>query len=248
VRSETGRTIRRAFVAEPGWTFIVADYSQIELRVLAHMSGDAGLLEAFAGAGTDIHTATAGRVFDLAPEDVTPEMRRRAKAINFGLLYGMEAYGLADRLEISREEAKEHIEAYFTQFPHVQEFMQSVVAEAKRLGYTTTLFGRRRYLPELKSDNFRIRQMGERMALNAPIQGTAADIIKKAMVELDLRLQPMQARMLLQVHDELLVEAPPEEVDQAVAVMVETMEQVADLRVPLRVDVATGSNLAECKG
>lgn len=247
VRSETGRTIRRAFVARPGWSFVVADYSQVELRILAHLSEDPGLLEAFTGEETDIHTATAARVFGLDPGDVTPELRRRAKAINFGLLYGMEAYGLAERLGISREEAAEHIDAYFQQFPKVQEFMQSVVSEARNRGYTETILGRRRYLPELTSDNFRVRQMGERMALNAPVQGSAADIIKKAMVDLDRVLEPVETAMLLQIHDELVVEAPPDEHEWAVATIREVMESVVDLRVPLRVDIAVGTDLAECK-
>ncbi|MDF1594472.1 MAG: DNA polymerase I [Acidimicrobiia bacterium] len=247
VRSETGRLIRRAFVPEAGWTFVVADYSQIELRILAHLSGDPGLLEAFKN-DQDIHTATAARVFGRDLDDVPVELRRRAKAINFGLLYGMEAFGLADRLEITREEATEHIDAYFAQFPDVRAFMDSVVVDAKRLGYTETLFGRRRYLPELKSDNFRIRQMGERMALNAPIQGAAADIIKKAMVELDTRLAGLESRMLLQIHDELVLEVPPDEMTEATGLLVSTMESVVELSVPLRVDVSNGANLAECKG
>ncbi len=247
VRSETGRTIRRAFIPEPGWRFIVADYSQIELRVLAHLSGDPGLIEAFEGEAADIHTETAARVFGVEPANVTSEMRRRAKAINFGLLYGMEAYGLAERLEISREEAAEHIETYFAQFPQVKAYLATVVAEARNRGYTETMFGRRRYLPELSSDNYRIRQMGERMALNAPVQGSAADIIKKAMIDLDAALDSMQTRMLLQIHDELVVEAPPEEWDAAADVLRRTMEDVAELRVPLTVELASGSNLAECK-
>jgi DNA polymerase-1 len=248
IRSETGRTIRRAFVAREGWRFLVADYSQIELRVLAHMSGDPGLVEAFES-DSDIHTATAARVFGLAPENVMPEMRRRAKVINFGLLYGMEAFGLADRLEISRDEAREHIDAYFAQFPDVRDFMRGTVTEARNRGYTTTLFGRRRYLPELQSDNFRVRQMGERMALNAPVQGTAADIIKKAMIELDRRLvdEGMRTTLLLQIHDELVVETPSDEEVQAGELMVEVMEDVTKLRVPLRADLAVGATLADTK-
>ncbi|HSJ34021.1 MAG TPA: DNA polymerase I [Acidimicrobiia bacterium] len=249
VRSETGRTIRRAFIPRPDWTFLVADYSQIELRVLAHMSGDPGLLEAFNSTDSDIHTATAARVWGVPLEEVQPEMRRRAKMINFGLLYGMEAFGLASRLGISREEAAHHIEAYFEQFPDVKEFMQGVVVQARNQGYTTTLFGRRRYLPELKSDNFRIRQMGERMALNAPVQGTAADIIKLAMVELDAALvdREMESSLLLQIHDELVLEAPPEELEDLKALTTEVMEGVCTLDVPLRVDLGTGPNLAEVK-
>ena len=246
VRSELGRTIRQAFVARPGWVFVVADYSQIELRILAHMSGDAGLTEAFRQ-GMDIHTATAASVFGVAPDEVTGEQRRRAKAINFGLLYGMEAFGLAQRLEISRDEASEHIETYFTQFPSVRAFMDGLVDEAKRVGYTETMFGRRRYLPELRSDNFRVRQMGERMALNAPIQGGAADIIKLAMIALDTELADREAVQLLQIHDELVVEAPADEAEATMELVRSTMEGVVELDVPLAVDAATGGHLAETK-
>ncbi len=245
VRSESGRTIRRAFVAGEGSEFLVADYSQIELRVLAHMSGDPFLIEAFQS-GLDIHTATAARVWGVPTDEVNAEQRRRAKMINFGLLYGMEAFGLADRLGISRDEAREHIDAYFSQFQDVKEYMQSVVTLARNQGYTTTLFGRRRYLPELKSDNFRIRQMGERMALNAPVQGTAADIIKAAMIELDatLREEKLATTLLLQVHDELILEVPLDEKVVAEKLVVETMEGVAGLDVPLVVDTGWGRDLA----
>jgi DNA polymerase-1 len=248
VRSESGRTIRRAFVAGRGSEFLVADYSQIELRVLAHMSGDPFLIEAFR-AGMDIHTATAARVWDVDPSEVTSDQRRTAKMINFGLLYGMEAFGLADRLGIGRDEAKGHIDAYFSQFHQVEEYMSSVVTTARNQGYTTTLFGRRRYLPELKSDNFRIRQMGERMALNAPVQGTAADIIKAAMIELDsaLREEKLASTLLLQIHDELILEVPDDERLVAEKLVVETMEGVAGLDVPLRVDVGWGPDLAAVK-
>ena len=249
VRSESGRTIRRAFVAGEGAEFLVADYSQIELRVLAHMSGDPFLLEAFR-VGSDIHTATAARVWGLREDEVTVEQRRTAKMINFGLLYGMEAFGLADRLGISRDEARDHIDAYFAQFVQVKEFMASVVTLARNQGYTTTLFGRRRYLPELKSDNFRIRQMGERMALNAPVQGTSADIIKKAMIQLDsgLREGGFESALILQIHDELILECPDAEMSVVEKLVVETMEGVAGLDVPLVVDVGTGPDLASVKG
>ena len=248
VRSESGMTIRRAFVAGEGAEFLVADYSQIELRVLAHMSGDPFLIEAFQE-GLDIHTATAARVWDTPPEEVSSEQRRTAKMINFGLLYGMEAFGLADRLGISRDEARDHIDAYFSQFQKVNEYMSSVVTLARNQGYTTTLFGRRRYLPELKSDNFRIRQMGERMALNAPVQGTAADIIKKAMIDLDaaLRDEKLATTLLLQIHDELILEVPEEEKLVAEKLVVETMEGATKLDVPLKVDVAWGADLASVK-
>ena len=248
VRSESGRTIRRAFIAGEGNEFLVADYSQIELRVLAHMSGDPFLIEAFQ-AGLDIHTATASRVWGVPTDEVTANQRRTAKMINFGLLYGMEAFGLADRLGISRDDAKEHIDAYFSQFTDVKEYMQSVVTLARNQGYTTTLFGRRRYLPELKSDNFRIRQMGERMALNAPVQGTAADIIKAAMIELDatLRDEKLATTLLLQIHDELILEVPEEEKVVAEKLVIETMEGVTGLEVPLKVDIAWGEDLAAVK-
>jgi DNA polymerase-1 len=248
VRSESGRTIRRAFVAGEGAEFLVADYSQIELRVLAHMSGDPFLVEAFR-VGSDIHTATAARVWGLTEDQVTREQRNTAKMINFGLLYGMEAFGLADRLGISRDEARDHIDAYFAQFEKVKEFMASVVTLARNQGYTTTLFGRRRYLPELKSDNFRIRQMGERMALNAPVQGTSADIIKKAMIELDhgLREGGFESALILQIHDELILECPDAEMSVVEKLVVETMEGVAGLDVPLVVDVGTGPDLASVK-
>jgi DNA polymerase-1 len=249
VRSESGRTIRRAFVAGDGAQFLVADYSQIELRVLAHMSGDPFLIEAFR-TGVDVHGATAARVWGLSEAEVTREQRNTAKMINFGLLYGMEAFGLADRLGISRDEARDHIDAYFSQFVKVKEYMSSMVTVARNQGYTTTLFGRRRYLPELKSDNFRIRQMGERMALNAPVQGTSADIIKKAMIELDasIREQSMGSTLVLQIHDELILECPNDEIEVAEKLVVSTMEGVVQLDVPLEVEVATGPDLASVKG
>jgi DNA polymerase I len=248
IRSESGRTIRRAFIAGEGAEFLVADYSQIELRVLAHMSGDQFLVGAFRS-GSDIHTATAARVWGLSESEVTSDQRRTAKMINFGLLYGMEAFGLADRLGISRDEAQQHMDAYFSQFVQVREFMSSVVTQARNQGYTTTLFGRRRYLPELKSDNFRIRQMGERMALNAPVQGTAADIIKKAMIDLDasLRSEGLASTLILQIHDELILESPLDEIEVAEKLVVTTMEGVVSLDVPLEVDVATGPDLASVK-
>ncbi len=247
VRSETGRLVRRAFVPRDGWTFLVADYSQIELRILAHMSEDAGLLSAFLDEDRDIHTATAASVFGLDDGDVTPDVRRRAKAINFGLLYGMEAFGLADRLGISRDEAKEHMDAYFATFPSVKAYMDTIVDEAKASGYTETLFGRRRYLPELRSDRWQVRQMGERMALNAPIQGTAADVIKLAMLAVDDIATEQGGALLLQIHDELVLEIPDEGRDRLEAAVVAAMEGVADLRVPLSVSTGHGPSLADVK-
>ncbi|MEA3501633.1 MAG: DNA polymerase I [Actinomycetota bacterium] len=247
IRSEEGRAIRRAFVAAEGHTFLVADYSQIELRILAHLSNDPGLVEAFEH-GLDIHTATAARITGIPPGEVSVDQRRRAKMINFGLLYGMEAYGLAQRLGISREMAQEHIDTYFAQFPDVRDFLAGLVDRARTDGYTTTILGRRRYLPELLSSNFRDRQAGERMALNAPIQGSAADVIKKAMIELDTQLVPYDAQMLLQIHDELVVEVPDEHLDSVTRLTKRVMEGVVELRVPLQVEVATGRTLADCKG
>lgn len=246
IRSEEGRTIRRAFVAGEGHTFVVADYSQIELRILAHLSGEEALIEAFA-AGQDIHTATAARVFGVKPAAVDADMRRMAKVINFGLLFGMEAYGLGQRLKIPADAAKAHMDAYFAQFPGVQAFMSGIVAEARNNGYTETLLGRRRYLPELASGNFRERQSGERMALNAPIQGSAADIIKKAMIDLDAALEGSGAAILLQVHDELVIEAPAGGVARISRTMAEIMENVVRLDVPLVVEVGSGRTLAETK-
>ena len=248
VRSEEGRALRKAFVAAEGFRLVVADYSQIELRILAHLSQDPGLIDAFER-DLDIHTATAARIAAIDPSAVTPDDRRRAKMINFGLLYGMEAYGLAQRLGISRDEAAEHIETYFSQFTKVQSYMSGIVAEARSSGFTTTLLGRRRYLPELASSNFRDRQAGERMALNAPIQGSAADIIKKAMVVLhgELRKRDTRAEMLLQIHDELVLEVPQDEVLVITDLTVGVMESVVELRVALRVDTANGLTLADCK-
>jgi DNA polymerase-1 len=245
-RSKEGRSIRNAFVAEPGTVFLVADYSQIELRILAHLSLDPGLIEAFHN-DIDIHAATAARVSNVPLEDVTDDMRRTSKMINFGLLYGMEAYGLAQRLDISRGAAQGHIDTYFDQFPDVRAYMSGIVDQARDTGYTTTILGRRRYLPELNSSRTRDRQMGERMALNAPIQGSAADIIKKAMIDLDRELDAAgwSARVLLQIHDELVLEVPLDELDAVTELTIATMQSVADLRVPLKVSYGVGPTLAE---
>jgi len=244
-RSEEGRAIRQAFIAEPGSTFLVADYSQIELRILAHLSLDVGLIDAFLN-DVDIHAATAARVNDVPIEDVTDAMRRTSKMINFGLLYGMEAYGLSQRLDITRAQAQGHIDTYFEQFPEVRAYMSGIVDQARDTGFTTTIEGRRRYLPELNSPRTRDRQMGERMALNAPIQGSAADIIKKAMINLDRELHAanLSARMLLQIHDELVIEVPEDELDEVRDLTVATMQGVAKLHVPLKVSYGIGHTLA----
>ncbi|HEX9695804.1 MAG TPA: DNA polymerase I [Actinomycetota bacterium] len=250
VRTELGRRIRGAFIAGfPGHTLLVADYSQIELRVLAHITGDSGLREAFAN-DEDIHTATAAKVWGFELADVPKDLRSRAKMINYGLSYGMSAFGLAQRLGIPTDEAAEFIEAYFKGFPGVREFMDSVVRAAYKDGYTVTLLGRRRYLPELNHSNPRIRSLGERQALNAPIQGTAADIIKLAMLktETGLREAGLSARMVLTVHDELIFEVPEAELAATTEAVRSLMEQAYPLDVPLTVDLATGRSWAEAKG
>jgi DNA polymerase I len=242
VRREEGREIRRAFVPGEGFTaLLVADYSQIELRIMAHLSGDEGLLDAF-GSHEDIHATTAAKVFDLPLEDVDGALRDRAKAVNYGLAYGLTAFGLGQQLQIPPDEAQEIVDAYFERFPKVRSFLDAAVADATRDGYTTTLFGRRRYLPDLRSDNRNRRQMAERMALNAPIQGTAADVIKLAMIELAHALDRsgLATQLLLQVHDEVILEVPDGEMEAAEELVVDTLSSVVELAVPLDVDTAFG--------
>jgi DNA polymerase-1 len=248
VRTADGREFRRVFVADDGCGILTADYSQIELRVLAHLADDPGLIDAF-DRGVDIHTATAAKVFGVEESDVAAAQRRFAKVVNYGLAYGMEAYGLGQRLDIPTEEAREILDNYFAGFPKVKAFMQRTVRDAKQRGYTTTIFGRRRLITELASDNFRIRQMGERMAQNAPVQGTAADIFKLAMIDVDRALDDagLQTRMLLTVHDELVFEVPLDERDVAEPLIRSTMESVCELRVPLAVDMGFGPNWAAAK-
>ncbi|HUV11654.1 MAG TPA: DNA polymerase I, partial [Acidimicrobiia bacterium] len=248
VRTADGREFRRAFVADDGFGLLTVDYSQIELRVLAHLAEDPGLVEAFER-GADIHTATAAQVFGKAEGDVTSEDRRFAKVVNYGLAYGMEAYGLSQRMGVAVEDARDILDDYFSAFPNVASYMERTVAEAKSRGFTTTIFGRRRQIAELSSDNFRIRQMGERMAQNAPIQGSAADIFKLAMVEVDAALDVggFATRMLLTVHDELVFEVPVEEREQVEPVLRTTMESVTELIVPLTVDIGFGPTWAEAK-
>lgn len=248
VRTADGREMRRAFVADEGCGLLTVDYSQIELRILAHLAEDPGLIDAFAR-GADVHTATASKVFDVAEEKVDAFQRRFAKVVNYGLAYGMEAYGLAQRLDIPTEQAREILDAYFEGFPNVHAYMQETVREARARGYTTTIFGRRRQLPELASDNFRIRQMGERMAQNAPVQGSAADVFKLAMVRVDEALEAsgLRSRMILTVHDELVFEVPVDEREVVEPLVRDAMEHVCELRVPLVVDVGFGPNWAEAK-
>ncbi len=248
VRTETGREFRSAFVAAAGHELLVADYNQIELRCIAHLAEDPGLIAAFE-AGDDIHTETAARVFGVDPGEVTTEYRSKAKMVSYGLAYGMEAYGLGQRLGIPTEEAAEILDAYFVAFPAVKKYMEDTVAAARERGYTETLFGRRRQIPELSSSNFRIRQAGERQAMNAGIQGLAADIFKVALVNLDAALEDdaMEARIILQVHDEVILEVPPEELEAAKKLTVEVMSDAFELRVPLAVNLSTGHSWADAK-
>ncbi len=248
IRMEMGRLIRKVFVPDDGFVFLDADYSQIELRILASLSNDEDLIEAYREA-RDIHTVTASKVFHVAPEDVTPTLRRNAKAVNFGIIYGISSFGLSQNLSISRKEAQEYIEQYFQNYPQVKNYLDNSVDEAKKNGYVTTMFRRRRPLPELKSSNFSQRSFGERAAMNAPIQGTAADIIKIAMnrVNTKMKSKNMKSRLILQVHDELLVEAAVDEVDEVRELMVSEMQHAADLRVPLVVEIHDGKNWYEAK-
>jgi len=249
IRLEEGRKIRQAFVpSHEGWTLFSADYSQIELRVLADMADEQNLIDAFKH-DLDIHTKTAMDVFGVEKEDVTPNMRRQAKAVNFGIVYGISDYGLSQNLGITRKEAAEFIERYFESYPGVKGYMESVVAQAKKDGYVTTLLNRRRYLPDLNSRNFNIRSFAERTAMNTPIQGTAADIIKKAMIDMAeaLKANNLQSTMLLQVHDELIFEAPPEEVEILAKLVPEVMEHAVTLKVPLKADAASGATWYDAK-
>lgn len=245
IRADLGRQIRRAFVAPRDSVLVSADYSQIELRILAHLSEDESFLAAFAQ-GHDFHAATAAKVFGVEVDGVTPEMRSRVKQFSYGIAYGMSAFGVSQRLGIEVGEAREFIDAYYAQFPAVKAFLDAQVEKAKVDGFTTTMFGRRRYLPELQSANYRLRAVGERMALNAPIQGSAADIMKRAMIAVDRALleEPV-ARMLLTVHDELVFEVPRTSLDRATALVKERMESAAELRCGLVVDVHTGDNWAD---
>jgi DNA polymerase-1 len=250
IRTEDGRSIRKAFVpTDANHVLLAADYSQVELRIAASLSRDPGLVEAFAS-GHDIHTATAARVFGVDIVDVDRDMRSTAKAVNFGILYGQGAFGLAGVLGISRKEAKAIIDAYFEQFPTLQAFTQTCVARARECGYAETVLGRRRYLPDLHSNNATVRAFAERNAVNAPIQGSAADIIKVAMVRCARRLQEgaFKTRMILQVHDELVFDVPKDELSRIQPLVKETMEQAVELQVPLVVDVSTGNNWLEAHG
>ncbi len=248
VRMELGRLIRKVFVAKEGCVFVDADYSQIELRILAHCSGDEQLISAYKNA-QDIHRMTASQVFDTPFDEVTDLQRRNAKAVNFGIVYGISSFGLSQDLSITRKEAAQYIENYFQTYPGIKEFLENSVAQAKEKGYVSTLYGRRRPVPELKSSNFMQRSFGERVAMNAPIQGTAADVIKIAMIGVDEELarRNLRSKLILQVHDELLIEAYEEELEEVKSILKEQMEKAADLKVPLIVDMHVGNTWYEAK-
>ena len=240
IRTETGARIRDAFTASPGRRLVIADYSQIELRILAHMTGEPSLVESFEN-GEDIHTRTASEVFDTRMESVTPELRRRAKMVNFGILYGISGFGLASRLgNVHPAEAERYIKRYFERYPRVTEFMEETLQEAEELGYSTTLFGRRRYVPELRNSNKNVRKLGERLAFNAKVQGTAADIIKVAMVDLQARLRSFGADMIMQVHDELVFDVDMGREETVAALAIDRMVAAYDLHPPLEVEAKVG--------
>ncbi len=249
VRKALGAELRRMFTAADGCVLIDADYSQIELRLLAHIAHDEALLAAFAR-GEDIHRATAAAVAGIPPEEVTPQQRSAAKAVNFGIVYGISDFALAKDLGIPRAQARAYIERYFERYPGVRAYMENIRKEAREKGYVTTLFGRRRALPQLSSANHNVRMLGERLALNTPIQGTAADIIKRAMLRVEDRLQRegLKARLILQVHDELIVEAPKAEQDIVMHLLREEMEGAASLDVRLAAEASAGENWYDAKG
>jgi DNA polymerase-1 len=243
IRSEDGRRIRRAFVPEPGARMLAADYSQIELRIMAHLSGDERLLAAFA-ANQDIHRATAAEILGLQPDEVSTEQRRSAKAINFGLIYGMSAFGLARQLGIERHEAQDYVDAYFARYPGVHAFMERIRAQARTDRFVETLFGRRLYLTNINHSNHQLRSAAERTAINAPMQGTAADIIKRAMIEVDawIRAEQPPVRMIMQVHDELVFEVAEDAAEDTAGRIRSIMEHAAELSVPLVVEAGIGAN------
>ena len=246
IRDTEGREIRRAFVASPGCKFFSADYSQIELRIMAHMSGDSNMIEAF-NSGADIHTATAARIYKVPMEEVTNDMRRKAKTANFGIIYGISTFGLAERLNIPRPEAKVLKDGYFATYPHIKEYMENCIDDARKKGYVTTLCGRRRMLPDINSHNATVRGYAERNAINAPIQGSAADVIKIAMTRIYNRIERegLQARMILQVHDELNFDVPQHELEQLRQLVTEEMQNAYNLRVPLIADNGVADNWLE---
>jgi len=245
VREQEGKELRSVFVAGEGKRFVSADYSQIELRLMAHLSQDPVMIDIY-NKGGDIHTMTASLIFGVPESEVTEVMRRNAKTINFGIIYGMSEYGLSNNLSCSAAEAKRFIASYFEHFGSIKKYFDLVIGEAKKKGYVTTLFGRRRKLPELSSSNYSVRAFGERAAMNTPLQGTAADIIKMAMVSVAGRLKNMQSKLILQIHDELIIEAVESEVDEVKRILIECMENAAKLSIPLTVSVSEGKSWFDC--
>jgi DNA polymerase-1 len=245
---ELGRQLRKAFIPKEGCVYVDGDYSQIELRVLAAMSGDETLIKAF-NEGQDIHALTASQVFNVPFEEVTPQQRSNAKAVNFGIVYGIGAFSLGQDIGISRKEAERYIEGYFEKYPKVKTFMSDMVEFAKKNGYGATIFNRIRHIPEISSSNFVQRSFGERVAMNMPVQGSAADIIKIAMVKVHKRLKDegLKSKLILQVHDELLIEAEKSELDRVKLIMSEEMESAVKLPVPLEIDVHVGETWYEAK-
>jgi DNA polymerase-1 len=246
IRDAQGKEIRKAFIPDNGCVFLSADYSQIELRIMAHLSNDANMLDAF-NSGLDIHTATAAKIYKIPIDEVTSDMRRKAKTANFGIIYGISTFGLAERLNIPRGEAKELIEGYFATYPDVKRYMEEAIQKAKEAGYVETIFGRKRFLADINSQNSIVRGYAERNAINAPIQGSAADIIKIAMVNIQARLRSenLQTKMTMQVHDELNFSVPENEIEQAKKVVIEEMENAIKLKVPLIADCGVGTNWLE---
>ena len=247
-RNELGKNLRKVFKPEEGNIFIDADYSQIELRVLAHISNDEHMIQAFNN-DEDIHTQVASKVFNIPMEEVTKEQRTKAKAVNFGIVYGISDFGLSEQLKIPRKEAKQYIEQYLEKYQGIKKFMETIVETAKKEGYVETIFHRRRYIPEINSNNYMVRQFGSRIAMNTPIQGTAADIMKLAMINIynELNKQNLKSKIILQVHDELLIEAIPEEKEKVEQILKQKMENVITLKVPLKIDIEEGKNLYDAK-
>ena len=243
IRTEEGRIFRKIFIASENRKLIDADYSQIELRLLADISKDQTMIESFEN-NEDIHTTTASKVFNLKPEEVTPDIRSDAKAVNFGMVYGISAFGLSQDLKITRALAQEYIDNYFHRFAGVAKYMDDIVDVAKEQGYVDTMFGRRRYLPELESKNWNVRNFGERIALNMPIQGTAADIIKLAMIEIyrELKRRNLKSKLILQIHDELIIDTFDDEIDEVKNIVKSKMEEVVNLSVPLIADIGVGDS------
>jgi DNA polymerase-1 len=246
IRSELGNKIRKAIVAPLGAYLLSADYSQIDLRVLAHLSRDPGLIAAFAR-DEDVHATTASKLFGISADDVSSEMRRNAKTVNFGVIYGMSDYGLEQATKLSREEAAQFIALYFEKYPKVKEYLESTKEQARKLGYVQTVLGRRRFVPEVRSANRMVREAAERMAINAPVQGSSADIIKVAMVNLhrEMEKRTLKSKMLLQIHDELLFEVPEAEVTEMKSLVGGIMTHAFELRVPVKIDIKLGKNWAE---